>query len=209
MDKFTKTPILITIAVIFHLIGFVGIGVLHNGLVSSLTPFHLLLMFGLLLLSYKDDFKAFIGWAGIAYLVGFTAEATGVHTGLLFGEYSYGNALGFKLAEVPPLIGINWILVMAGAFVIASKVYTDPLKNSLLAATIATAYDWVLEPVAIKLGYWQWEGGYIPAYNYVCWFGVSFLIARHANRLKLPANKFSFWLFVIQLLFFILLRIVL
>ncbi|OSZ79515.1 hypothetical protein CAP35_15075 [Chitinophagaceae bacterium IBVUCB1] len=209
MDKLTKTPILIAVAVIFHLIGFVGIGILHNEMVSSLTPFHLLLMFALLLLSYKDDFRNFIGWVGIAYLYGLGMEAAGVNTGLLFGRYSYGDALGIKAAGVPLLIGVNWVLVVAGAYAIACKINTKPLINSALTAAIATGYDWVLEPVAVKLNYWQWEGGVIPVYNYVCWFGVSMLIGSYANKAQIIPNKFSLWLFIIQLLFFILLRIVL
>jgi putative membrane protein len=36
----------------------------------------------------------------------------GVHTGILFGNYKYGNALGLKLNDVPILIGINWFIVV-------------------------------------------------------------------------------------------------
>lgn len=209
MNSITKTRILIAIAVIFHIIGFVGIGIIHNELVSSLTPFHLLLMFILLLISYKDDFKNFIGWVGVAYLYGLGMEAAGVNTGLLFGRYSYGDALGVKVAGVPLLIGVNWVLVVIGAYAIACKISTNAMINSALTAAIATGYDWILEPVAVKLNYWHWEGGHIPLYNYVCWFGVSMLIGRYANKVKITPNKFSLWLFIIQLLFFVLLRIVL
>ncbi len=209
MNSITKTRILIAVAVLFHIIGFTGIGILHNGLISSATPFHLLLMAGLLLASYSSDIKPFAKWAAIAYLIGFVAEAAGVHTGLVFGHYSYGTVLGPKLSGVPLLIGMNWVVVLIGAIAVASKISDKPLQQSLIAAAVATGYDWVMEPVAVKLGYWQWQGGVIPLYNYLCWLLISLQIALLANKMKITANNFSLWLFLIQLVFFILLRIVL
>lgn len=209
MNSTIKARLLIAVAVLFHIIGFVGIGILHNGLISSATPFHLLLMAGLLLASYSNEIKTFGKWAAITCLIGFVAEAAGVHTGLLFGHYSYGTVLGPKASGVPLLIGINWVLVSAGAYAVASKFSKDPVKNSVIAAALATACDWVMEPVAVKLGYWHWQNGVIPMYNYLCWFIISLRIALLANKMKITANNFSLWLFLVQLVFFILLRIVL
>lgn len=209
MNATTKARLLIAVAVLFHIIGFTGIGILHNGLISSATPFHLLLMAGLLLASYSNEIKQFAKWAAIAYLIGFVAEAAGVHTGLVFGHYSYGTVLGPKLSGVPLLIGMNWVVVLIGAIAVASKISDKPLQQSLIAAAVATAYDWVMEPVAVKLGYWQWQNGVIPMYNYLCWFIISLRIALLANKMKITANNFSLWLFLVQLVFFILLRIVL
>jgi len=209
MNATTKARLLIAIAILFHIIGFTGIGILHNGLISSATPFHLLLMAGLLLASYSNEIKQFAKWAAIAYLIGFVAEAAGVHTGLVFGHYSYGTVLGPKLSGVPLLIGMNWVVVLIGAIAVASKFSDKPLQQSMIAAAVATAYDWVMEPVAVKLGYWQWQNGVIPMYNYLCWFIISLRIALLANKMKITANNFSLWLFLVQLVFFILLRIVL
>ncbi len=209
MNSIIKTRLLIAVAVLFHIIGFAGIGILHNELIGSATPFHLLLMAGLLLASYSNEIKQFAKWAAIAYLIGFVAEAAGVHTGLVFGHYSYGTVLGPKLSGVPLLIGMNWVVVLIGAIAVASKISDKPLQQSLIAAAVATAYDWVMEPVAVKLGYWQWQDGVIPLYNYLCWFLISLRIALLANKMKITANNFSLWLFLIQLVFFILLRKVL
>ena len=40
-------------------------------------------------------------------------ESLGVNYGLIFGNYEYGNNLGFKFFGVPFLIGINWIILTA------------------------------------------------------------------------------------------------
>lgn len=209
MKVFTKTALLVAIALLFHIIGFAGIGIWHNDMIINATPFHLLLMFGLLILSYNGQLKPFMIWAGITYVIGFAVEWIGVHTGLLFGNYSYGTVLGIKLSGIPLLIGVNWVLVLSGALAVARVMNSNIVINSLMAAAIATGYDWMLEGVAVKLGYWQWEGGVIPGYNYLCWFGVSLVMSLIANKMKIRANKFSLWLFIIQLVFFILLNITL
>ena len=41
------------------------------------------------------------------FLVGMLSEIIGVKYGFIFGEYSYGNALGIKFMGVPLIIGIK------------------------------------------------------------------------------------------------------
>jgi bisanhydrobacterioruberin hydratase len=42
-----------------------------------------------------------------------------------------------------------------------------------VAAGLTVAFDAVMEPVAIALGYWTWTGGAIPLRNYAAWFLIS------------------------------------
>jgi putative membrane protein len=92
----------------------------------------------------------------------FALEVIGVKTGLVFGEYKYGETLGLKLFEVPLIIGFNWILVILGTISVAQLITKNVLANSLIAATISVIFDLVLEPIAIKLDYWQWSQNVIP-----------------------------------------------
>jgi putative membrane protein len=206
LKKYLTTTNLTVFAVIFHLIGLVGIGVLHNSLVRAATPYHLLLMFLLLLLSYGRQFKQFAKWVAVAFVAGFAAEWVGVHTGWLFGHYSYTAVLGARWQQVPWLIGCNWAIVVSGAVCLSMLVTGNKTAGSLLAALLATGYDFVLEPMAIKLGYWQWSGHHIPVYNYVCWFGLSFILAWCWHNFKVRFNQFPVNLFVIQVLFFAVLQ---
>lgn len=200
---------LTAIAVIFHLVGLVGIGFLHSPLITQTTPFHLLLMFALLLLSYKEQWKQYAAWWVPAFIIGFVVEWIGVHTGMLFGSYHYTNVLGVQLAAIPLLIGCNWVVVLTGAISLALVLKTNRWATAAIAATIATAYDWVLEPIAVRLGYWQWHGGEIPLYNYVSWWATGYLLAILWQYAAIRPNKFGITLFIIQLLFFIILRVLL
>jgi putative membrane protein len=78
-------------------------------------------------------------------------------------------------------------------------------------ALLAMMFDWLMEPVAIKLGYWTWltDGG-IPTKNYWDWFFVSAFLMIFFRLLKFHKNnQFALHLLLIQTLFFISLRILL
>lgn len=200
---------LLVVALIFHIIGIIGIGVLHHSGILRMTPVHLLLMGGLLILSFSNQPKNFLIWSVIIALLCFVAEWIGVHYGWLFGAYIYGDVLGTKWQGIPLLIGLNWVLVIAGAASCLEYIKLPSWAAIAGTATFATAYDWLLEPVAVQLQYWYWLPGRIPAYNYICWWGLSALAAGIWTRLKLRGNLFAAGLFVLQVLFFLLLRILL
>jgi putative membrane protein len=74
-------------------------------------------------------------------------------------------------------------------------------------AMLAVLFDWILEPVAIKLGYWTWKGTDVPLYNYLSWFFLSccLLTIFHFCSFE-KENKFAVNLLLIQAMFFLLLR---
>ena len=68
-------------------------------------------------------------------------------------------------------------------------------------------FDWLMEPVAVKLGYWQWINGEIPFFNYVSWFIISIILLSVFQHSKFSKhNKFAVNLLLIQLMFFLLLK---
>ena len=74
-------------------------------------------------------------------------------------------------------------------------------------ALLATFFDWIMEPVAMKLGFWQWRNNDITFYNYFCWFMISALLLLLFRRFSFARpNHFAVHLFIIQALFFLTLR---
>lgn len=174
------------LAVIFA----VGIaGHINNGtrdLMLSLTPFTLAITMGVVFYSLlSESNRKLIHWFIITYLITFFIEVIGVKTGLIFGNYLYGSTLGFKILSVPVIIGLNWVFVILGAIIFAQKVTSDRNLASLITAIIAVAFDFVLEPVATKLDYWNWQNGIIPFQNYLAWFVISFFVASLFYRMNL------------------------
>ena len=175
----------------------------------SLTPFTLLLTGIVTLYSsiQKGNLKLVV-WCLIVYTVTFTLEVVGVKTGQIFGSYFYGDVLGFKLFDAPLIIGFNWVVIILGAIGIASRIHKSALQIALLTGTFAVLFDIMLEPIAIKLGYWNWEQGLTPLQNYYAWFGVAFFASLFSSNLKLELEDSLFiYYFLIQFTFFILLSI--
>ena len=196
----------------------------NNFFVHS-TPFNLLLSFFLLVWTHHEKNKSFYFFIGIVFIVGFLSEVVGVNTGLLFGEYHYSKILGIQLFQVPILIAVNWFIIIycsgIGTHVLLNKVinrvekdYNEPsLKLKAMSvifdgASLAVLFDWLMEPVAIKLGFWTWGGdGSVPFYNYFCWLLISILLLTVFNFFNFrKENKFAVNLLLTQALFFLILR---
>ncbi|NJO86903.1 MAG: carotenoid biosynthesis protein, partial [Lewinella sp.] len=110
-------------------------------------------------------------WLLFAYLLTFTLEALGVATGAVFGHYQYGPTMRWQALNVPFVIALNWaVLTLAANDLLGRWAPRWPgLATAAAAGVLLAAYDVVIEPVAIKLSYWQWEGGHIPLQNYLAW----------------------------------------
>lgn len=224
-----KTSILnktvLFLALLFHVSGLIGILCTpYKDWFIKATPLNLILMALLLIATHPQKNKKFFLFFLIAVVTGFAAEAIGINTALLFGNYSYGKVLGFQLLNVPLIIGLNWFIIIycAGMFTQAYENYMlrrlDERglalnKKLKLASFIVDAvfltvlFDWIAEPVAIKLNYWQWQTGLVPLYNYISWMLVSaflLVVFRKFNNQK--RNIFAIHLFMIQVLFFLILR---
>ena len=225
IQKFTRTQVATSLAVLFHTIGILGIFFFDRDFILRTTPINLLLMFVLLVWTHREKNLSFWFFFIFVFLTGTAVEIIGVNTSALFGEYQYGKALGYQLYNVPLMIGINWFLIIYCCGISIHTLLTKAI-NRLAAdtgktpaalkaisviidgATMAVFFDWVMEPIASKLNYWNWGGnGSIPFFNYLCWFLISvFLLALfHYSKFN-KQNKLAVNLLLIQLMFFLLLR---
>lgn len=225
LNNLSKYQIATFLAILFHLVGLIGILFFDNPFFIESTPFNLLLSGALLMWTQEEKNKYFYFFVLLTFAVGFTVEVIGVNTGFLFGNYSYGKVLGFQWQKVPLVIGVNWFIVIYCCGIsmyslltrvikqVAEKTQAPPQVLKAISvitdgATLAVLFDWLIEPVAVKLGFWQWQGdGDIPLYNYVCWITISFLLLTAFHFLKFnKQNKFAINLLLIQVMFFLLLR---
>lgn len=204
--NFSKVNISIILLFIFHLVGVVGLSLSFRELFLALTPFNLLLSLGLYIWA-NDDFSAdFFKLCAVLFAIGYFVEVIGVNTGILFGEYTYGEALGFKVLNTPLIIGVNWILLSFSIFSVSNFFLKKKWPTILLASVLMVLMDVLIEPVAISLDFWSWAAVDIPLQNYVMWFIVSLIMNAiiSFNRPKLD-YRISFGLLLSQVLFFTLL----
>jgi hypothetical protein len=168
-----------------------------------LIPFNLLASLGLLLLFHNDWRPSFWLYSSVALLGGFLIEVVGVHTGLVFGTYAYGTALGYKIAEVPVVIGTNWLmLTYCCGSVVSQLPVTTPVRIAV-ASGLMTLLDVLIEPVAMHLDFWQWQSNQVPVQNYVAWYVISvFLFLLYYKLPFQKTNALARWLLLLQFMFF-------
>ena len=207
--------LILAVLVVFYAVGFVGHQLeATRVMIVRLTPLALLLTAAASILPLVlERNKAAILWLALCFALGFASEAVGVATGAVFGAYAYGSVLGPQVLEVPLVIGLNWAVVVLGAaglvvrFVPTVRGRPCPVVTALVVGLLTAAFDWLMEPVAIALGYWSWTGGAIPLRNYVAWFVISavfalvWALARLRTASWLPTAALG-----VQALFFALLR---
>ncbi len=220
---FSKNQVATAIALLFHTIGLAGMLFFKNSFILQATPVNLVLMFALLIWTQSEKNYFFWGFLVAVFATGILVEIIGVNTRLLFGNYNYGSVLGFKMMNVPFVIGVNWFIIiyccgismqtllMKAIDKVAVTTSAPPMALKALSvivdgATLAVFFDWLMEPVAVQLGYWKWNGE-IPLYNYLCWFviAVAMLTLFHFCKFN-KQNKFAVHLLMIQVMFFLLLR---
>jgi bisanhydrobacterioruberin hydratase len=208
--KFSRVQICGLLIVILYLVGFWGFtSPGYSNLFEKLVPYHLLVVFALLVLSHTRRNRDFIKFLVTTYIAGFVIELLGVHTGVIFGNYTYGYTLGYKVAEIPLIIGINWIIMIysTGVFVREFAIRSRLLR-ALLGATLLTIVDFLMEPVAVRHDYWSWQNFDIPIQNSLVWFVFSFILLFMFYHLKFKkTNPVGSILFVVQALFFLALNI--
>lgn len=200
--------IAVAVIVIFHVVGLVGFLIpALQSYFMKMVPFHLLLMFAIIIYTYVGDVKRLLLFVSGVFLCGWLVEVLGVHTGKIFGSYYYGNTLGYKIAAVPLLMGVNWVILI---FSIGQMVKSFKIRNSILASLIGAlmliTFDFFMEPVAMKFDYWQWDWHQIPLQNYISWFIVSIILLKFYYALGLKQQKYiGAAMFTAQLVFFVVL----
>ena len=206
-----NTRAIIYLQASMFLAGIIGLSIPSTqAFFQFLTPFHLLSSFIFLILTQDKRNSAYWQFVLLAVLLGYFIEVLGVKTQMIFGAYQYQTTLGFKIFEVPPMIGINWFLMVFCAGVLIDqtfKSYKNIILKSTFGATILTIFDYIAEPVAIDQNMWTWTFGVPPLQNYIAWFIVAFVLLFAFFRLKFTKNNpLAIALFIFQLIFFGVLR---
>ena len=204
-----KNPgVVIGFIILFYSVGIAGMTISWSrDIFIALVPYTLILSILLLFVFHpgikSEEIILFI----FLYFTSFAIEAVGTNTGEVFGQYYYGETLGVKVAATPLMIGVNWVMLIYMGWVITGRFIKNRWLQVIPAALLLVGYDYILEPVAIATGMWDWAGGVIPLQNYVAWFlyaALAFALLA-ALRIRLE-NKIAPALFIAQLLFFAILN---
>ena len=184
LDRFVRRN-RVTISVTFPVVGALLLVASAEGLLPPVLAFNpWLVLFGTFVMRSPlvvavaplVDRRAALGvlaLTGYAYAV----EYVGVHTGVPYGEFAYGVALGPTVGGVPlglpvfflPLVANGYLLCL---LLLGSRARRAAIRLPAVAATVV-AMDLVLDPGAVALGFWSYPNGGayygVPWSNYAGW----------------------------------------
>lgn len=195
----------IGVLLILHGVGIFGMLSPWSESFRMLTPLNLILSLFFLFRHYpKQAYLPSLIIVSVAWL----AEFIGVHTGWPFGDYFYGPTLGPAIAEIPIIIGVNWLVLLSGMHHWSVRLKMKPVQGALFSAFGMTLLDLFIEPVAIRLDFWTWLDVEVPIQNYIAWFVLAFILAFALRKiLQDRTNRVAGVFFFIQFVFFVLLNL--
>ncbi len=133
LQRIRSNPnLLIRILVLYYIVGIVLFLVEGTrSIFVSLTPLSLIMSF-LVVLVFQPSWSQRLGVAFLTvFLTAIFVEIVGVQTGVLFGEYSYGKALGIKILDTPVMIGLNWLILIYCTSAIVNHLFSNRIIQDI------------------------------------------------------------------------------
>lgn len=194
-----------------YVIGVIGLLFKQNEPVYFQLTWVFTLLTVLILLAFHKPFSVkFLFAILLVGIAGFTVEAIGTNTGLIFGAYTYGKSLGVKVFDTPLAMIVNWMLTVYLAVTFVGKRVKPLWLFAILASLLMVGYDIILEPVAIRLDMWSWSQGVPPMQNYIGWFVVSLPLVVFLRRITSnTSNPLAGIILFLQIAFFSILNLLL
>lgn len=159
----------------FTLFGIIGFSSSAYEWFVALTPLNLLIYLLVILVSVRALERKLALAMLIPFTLGMLSEIIGVNTGMIFGSYSYGANLGWKVMGVPWMIGVNWAVLTYCSASLSKRILSKKWMRIILATAIMLFLDLLMEVSAPVFDYWEFEGGVAPLQNYIAWFAVAIL----------------------------------
>tara|TARA_B100001113_G_scaffold339062_1_gene321809 strand:+ start:134 stop:775 length:642 start_codon:yes stop_codon:yes gene_type:complete len=192
---------------LINISGFFGILSDQKEFFLSSSPYVLTMTLFLLIVNNSLE-KKFLLRLFYIFLLGLTVEIVGVNFSFFFGEYEYGENLGFKIFNVPIVIGFNWVLliILTGNF--AHNIFPKSIISKILfGSTLMILLDLLIEISAPKLNYWEFATHPVPFSNYLWWFIFSVLFHIIYQSKEKKESIVSTNILIIHFLFFGLLAL--
>lgn len=190
-----------------HFFGILGVYYLPDYFLPS-TPIVILISAAIVFLRYEKYRQSRLVAFFVIAVLSFFVEVYGVQTGNLFGIYTYGNNLGWKVLGVPLIIGVNWAALIMVAQQITTHyiVVNNRFFSALCVAVLMTSFDLLLEVLAPQFDFWSFtQMNYAPIENFIAWFGVSFCFGLYSYSHFRNQNSTAVLYGLAQLVFFMVL----
>ena len=141
-------------------------------------------------LGWRDAIVLFL----ILGVLALAIETCALLTGFPYGHFGYSELLGYKLFGYAPwTVFFAWTPLVIAAYAIAVRFFDHSVLRILSTAILLVVFDLVLDPGAVKLGFWRYQGGGdfygVPASNFVGWLisgAIAAIVLEIFARVKKP-----------------------
>lgn len=202
--KLSRIKLSIIILLILHVVGVLGIGLGLRPEMAGLSWMTLIIITGLMIWNRTEKGSAFFRYLSIVFALGLSVEIIGVATGYPFGSYVYGESLGWKVLNVPFVLGFNWWILVYSSIHLSSFLTKRASLRMLLAPALMLGLDSLIEPLSSQLDFWYWENSSAPLQNFLSWYLISLFFTwiyfRYFEIEK--TNTVAIAAFLVQVLFF-------
>lgn len=132
--------------------------------------------------------RRWLGWrdASLLWIVlgvyALLIETSAIYTGFPYGHFAYSDLLGGKIFGLTPwTVFLAWTPLVIAAYAIARSFAGNFIARIAIVAVVGTMFDLVLDPGAVRLGFWQYagDGGFygVPLSNFLGWLVSSSIAA--------------------------------
>ena len=115
---------------------------------------------------------------------GLLVETVALASGVPFGSYEYGDALGPTLAGVPLVIPLAWAWMAWPSWLVAAHLVRRRSARVAVAGVALATWDLFLDPQMVEQGYWTWLDPdptlpgvpAVPLTNYLGWLATAIVL---------------------------------
>ncbi len=121
-------------------------------------------------LGRRDALLLFVVLGALALIV----ETLAIVTGFPYGHFGYSDLIGYRLFGYAPwTVALAWTPLVLAAYAVARRTINNAVFRIAAIASTLVVFDLVLDPGAVKLGFWRYEGGGlyygVPLSNFLGW----------------------------------------
>ncbi len=129
--------------------------------------------------------RRWLGWRDGAIFVAVLGvyalliESSAIVTGFPYGHFDYSDHLGYRIFGFAPwTVAFAWTPLILGSYAVAGNIAESRIFRVILCTLILVAFDLVLDPGAVYLDFWEYEGGGwyygVPISNFGGWLFSGF-----------------------------------
>ena len=144
-------------------------------------------------------------------------ESVSIKTGFPYSKFVYKELMGLKILDIVPWsVFFVWPMLVISAVSLSGQIFKKKIVIFFMSCILLMLLDFVFDPVATKLHFWDWQNGGlyydVPFTNFLGWILSSILsvgIVLQISKSNICVNKYLSYIFIGNLFLWTILNLIL